>query len=522
VSPEELERALKDLPSIGRRVSSRERDADKQVWRVEISGKPYYVTFYRRSVGGTRASGGRALREFTGLQAMQRAGVPSPRAVAHLSGLSIRDVKGDAVLIEGVEPATPLDAYLNDLQLRGERAANHRDLAKQVIEIVGKLGDAKLGHGDLRLERFLLSDGKVYLAGGEGVRGGGMTTKDVMRLGASAAPFATRTDVIRAWAHFSGAPTPKTNPLLPRAWRDLVKRATRDNENFGSFSASDWSGWFFKRTNAPRRWAAASTLAISRDDWQREWPKLLSAIENDQLVGLKRERGGDVLAGDVFIGGRAVSVVVKRPRHNKWHRYIKETFRGLRARQAWTKAWSLVARDIPTAWPLLVMQRRNALGIPVQAVIVSERVQGELLATMDFDALPPRDRVTLFHRLGRTLRLIERRGRLLYDSKSPNWVVLADDKVGPTPVIVDVDGLRQFAPPMWPIDRLLRSLREHPRYTPEDSRWVCVGYAPRARLYEEPRSEERGESTSSDSTAISPHPNPLPSGERGPEGDVRE
>jgi hypothetical protein len=221
---------------------------------------------------------------------------------------------------------------------------------------------------------------------------------------------------------------------------------------------------------------------VSHDDWQREWPKLLSAIENDQLVGLKRERGGDVLAGEVFIGGRTLAVVVKRPRHNKWHRYIKESFRGLRARQAWTKAWSLVAREIPTAWPLLVMQRRNALGIPVQAVIVSERVQGELLATMDFDALPPRDRVTLFHRLGRTLRLIERRGRLLYDSKSPNWVVAADEHVGPTPVIVDVDGLRQFGPPMWPIDRLLRSLREHPQYTPEDSRWVCVGYAPRARL----------------------------------------
>jgi hypothetical protein len=406
--------------------------------------------------------------------------------VAHLSGFAIRDVKGDAVIVEGVEPAVPLDAFLNDLHLRGERAANHRDLAKQVIEIVGKLGDAKLGHGDLRLERFLLSDGQVYLAGGEGVRGGGgMTTKDVMRLGASAARFATKADIVRAWANFSGAPTPKTNPLKPREWRDLVKRATRDNEHFGILSAGEWSGWFFKRTDTPRRWAAASTLAVSYDDWQREWPKLLSAIENDQLTGLKRERGGDVLAGDVFIGGRAVAVVVKRPRHNKWHRYIKETFRGLRARQAWTKAWSLVARDIPTAWPLLVMQRRNALGIPVQAIIVSERVPGELLATMDFDALEPPDRVTLFHRLGRTLRSIERRGRLLYDSKSPNWVVLADDKVGPTPVIVDVDGLRQFAPPMWPIDRLLRSLREHPQYTPEDSRWVCVGYAPHARLYQE-------------------------------------
>jgi hypothetical protein len=34
---------------------------------------------------------------------------------------------------------------------------------------------------------------------------------------------------------------------------------------------------------------------------------------------------------------------------------------------------------------------------------------------------------------------------------------------------------------MWPIDRLLRSLREHRQYTPEDSKWVCIGYAPYAR-----------------------------------------
>jgi hypothetical protein len=488
VSPEELERALKDLPSIGTMVSPRAGEAaaaGKQVWRFEFGGKPYYLTFFPRQVRGTRAGGGRALREFTGLQAMQRAGVPSPRAVAHLSGFSIGDVKGDAVIVEGVEPAVQLDAFLNDLHLRGERATKHRDLAKQVIEIVGTLGEAKLGHGDLKLERFLLSDGKLLLAGGEGVRGGGMTTRDVMLLGASAARFATRTDLIRAWGEFSGAPVPKKNALARRAWRDLVKRATHDNDGFGSFTAGEWSGWFFKRTDAPRRWAPASTLAVSHDDWKREWPKLLGTIENDQLVSLKRERGGDVLAGEVMLGGRTVNVVIKRPRHNKWHRYIKETFRGLRARQAWTKAWSLVARDIPTAWPLLVMQRRNGLGIPVQAVIVSERVQGELLATMDLDALPPRARVTLFHRLGRTLRLLEQRGRLLYDSKSPNWVVVADEKVGPTPVIVDVDGLRQFAPPMWPIDRLLRSLREHPQYTPEDSRWVCTGYAPQARLVQE-------------------------------------
>jgi tRNA A-37 threonylcarbamoyl transferase component Bud32 len=480
VSPDEFERALKDLPSIGRLVSSR---ADKQVWRFELGGKPYYLTFYSRQTARARA--GRALRTFTGLQAMQRASVPSPRAVAHLSGFSIGGVKGDAVIVEGVEPSLPLDRYLNDLALRGERAANHRDLVRQVVEIVHKLGKAKLGHGDLRLNRFLLGDGKLFLTGADSIRGGGITTRDVMTLGASAGRFATRTDIVRAWDAFAGSPIPKKNRTARREWREWVTRSTGENDNFGAITAGEWSGWFFKQTGDPRRWAPASTLAVSHEDWQREWPKLLSAIENDQLVGLKREKGGDVLAGEIFVGGRSVSVVVKRPRHHKWHRYIKEIFRGLRARQAWTKAWSLVARDIPTAWPLLVMQRRNALGVPVKGIIVSERVQGELLATMDLGALPPRPRATLFYRLGRTLRLLEQRGLLQYDSKSPNWVVVVDEKRGPVPVIVDVDGIRRWTPPLWPIERLLRSLRDHEQYTPEDSKWVCIGYAPHARLVQE-------------------------------------
>jgi hypothetical protein len=166
--------------------------------------------------------------------------------------------------------------------------------------------------------------------------------------------------------------------------------------------------------------------------------------------------------------------------------------RGLRARQGWTKAWWLVSRDIPTAWPLLVMQRRNRWGVPVEAMMVAERVQGDLLATMDLDTLAPGARQTLFHRLGRTLRLLEERGLYLYDSKSPNWVVVHDEKVGPTPAIVDVDGVRIWAQPLWPIERLLRSLREHPQYTPEDSKWVCIGYAPHARLMQE-RVDDEGD-----------------------------
>src|SRR5436305_9681815 len=93
--------------------------------------------------------GSPALREFTNLQSLQRAKIPSPRAVAHLTGFTVNNRKGDAVILEGIEPAIQLDHYLNEKKLNAETVLNHRDLVAQVIEIVQQLGHAKLGHEDL-------------------------------------------------------------------------------------------------------------------------------------------------------------------------------------------------------------------------------------------------------------------------------------------------------------------------------------------------------------------------------------
>ncbi len=52
---------------------------------------------------------------------------------------------------------------------------DRRDLARQVRQIVHTLGKAQLGHDDLHLGNFLLSDGKLYLLDAYAVRRGGRT-----------------------------------------------------------------------------------------------------------------------------------------------------------------------------------------------------------------------------------------------------------------------------------------------------------------------------------------------------------
>ena len=490
MSPQEIERALKDLPGIGKRVKARPY---REVWRFEISGRPYYLKFYPRNEGRLKrlVRGSAALREFGNLQAMQKAAVPSPRAVAHLSGFSIGEVKGDAVILEGIEPAVPLDRHLNDLALRGERPADHHGLVKQVIEIVQKLGQAGLGHDDLHLGNFLLKDGRLYLLDGYAVRRGGMKERDLMLLGHSVARFATISDIVRTWMTLTGGDPPKYNPVRARLWRKLMAYNVSDNAYFGRIEAGGWSGWFARHNKFPRRWSPASAVDVSSDDWQREWPKLLAADERDELTVLNRSRSGDVLAGEVTIGGRKIDVIVKRPRRRKWWRYVNEIGRGDRAYRAWRKSWALIARDIPTAWPLLLMQRR-VLGYAADAMIVFERVEGTMLSDIQLEEMDAGSRSTLFRRLGRTLRSLEQQGLMQYDPKMSNWMIRPDEELGPVPVMIDVDGIHDiwWRRPMWSIERLLRSLRDHRQYTPADSKELCLGYAPFARLVQEERNEQ--------------------------------
>jgi tRNA A-37 threonylcarbamoyl transferase component Bud32 len=210
----------------------------------------------------------------------------------------------------------------------------------------------------------------------------------------------------------------------------------------------------------------------------------LARIESDQLETIKRSPSGDVLAGDVVVGGKPMAVIVKRPRRKYWYRYLNSVGRPSRVKRIWLKAWKLFIRGVPAEVPLIVMERRR-FGYVTGGIIVLERVQGTPLNELDLDSLDAASRETLMRRLGRTLRILERLGFTHFDAKSTNWVVRLDEKIGPTPILIDVDGVRHYVWTAFGIDRLLRSMREHPQYTPADSLALCLGYAPFGKFVRE-------------------------------------
>jgi tRNA A-37 threonylcarbamoyl transferase component Bud32 len=305
--------------------------------------------------------------------------------------------------------------------------------------------------------------------------------RDLLMLAHSARRFATTTDLIRGWEHLSpGLMPPTTNSVSQTLWKRFIQSTTKENRYFGKVNGHGWAGVYYKRTKHGYRWSQASRLEITHEDWQREWPKLLQQMESDQLPVIKRSRSGDVLSAKITVGGQPLNVIIKRPRRRYWYRYLNEIGRGSRACRAWKKAWNLIARGLPTAWPILMMEKRSA-GYVVDSVLISEQIPGDTLAHADLDSIPTAQRDLLFRRTGHILRSIEKHGFSHFDAKASNWIVRNDDKLGPMPVMIDVDGLRRRNWVALGITRLLRSMHENQHYGPADSLSLCRGYAPCAR-----------------------------------------
>ncbi len=455
----------------------------RQVWRFEHDGRGYFLKFYPRGGGRDRFRrffrGSPAMAEFIRLQRLQSAQIPAPRPVAVLMGFRINACSGDAVILEAIEPSIPVDQHFIEFELRGEPIPDRVDLARQIREIVGKLAAAGLGHDDLHLGNFLLKEGNLYLLDAYAVQLGGMTVKHLLHLGHSVSRFATRTDLLRGWRQLGpNRPSPRRNAAAAEEWKNFMRRRlTGENPYFGGINVGDWSGSFFKSYKHPHRWSATSSLRITREDWDRELPQLIDKIENDQLKFLKQSKSGDVLAATIHVSGKDVDVIIKRARRRYWYRYINDIWRGTRARRAWFKAWKIIVRNLPTAWPLLYVEKRR-FGYLTDGFIIFERVPGPMLVWAKLDEILPAHRENLFRRAGKILRRIDQLGFGHFDAKASNWIVMPDEKLGPWPVMIDIDGIRERRWLTLGIRRLLKSMQENKQYSVADSLALCQGYAP--------------------------------------------
>jgi hypothetical protein len=128
------------------------------------------------------------------------------------------------------------------------------------------------------------------------------------------------------------------------------------------------------------------------------------------------------------------------------------------------------------------------MGITVESLLIVERPAGEWLSHMDLDALSDDDRERLFSRLGGTLRRVDQSGLYHKSASTNHWWIATGLTGGPVPMLVEVSQIRRNTGWGWSLSALLRSLKDHEKYTPEDSLVLCRGYAPFARMKREEES----------------------------------
>lgn len=484
VTQEELVDALRNLPSVGQLVKDR---GYRQVWRFQFGATPYYLKWYPRAGNAIKQKliGNPALLEFARLIALQKAAIPSPRAIAVLRGFKVKEVLGDAVILQAIEPSIPLDRYLNDLELSGEAVPNRPALVRQLIDLVYQLGKAKLGHDDLHLGNILLSNGKLFLLDGYAVRTGGLKRDHVLMLGHSAGRWASRAEMLRGWRLLTATDSrpPDENPVSEAMSRKFLQRTRGDNAYFGKIELDGLQGQFFKRVKSPRWWSPVSQLTITAGDWSTQWPIIQRKLENDEYPAIKRSASGDVFEGTITLAGNEIDVIFKVPKRKTFIKRMSSFYRSKNLR-SWTKAWKVMIRNFPVEWPLLIAEK-TFVGYPLRTLLILARVPGPTLEDANLDDMTATDRERFFRRLGRTLRRLELAGFGHFDAKSSNWIVMQDVRRGPTPVIIDVDGIRHHRADGQGIERLLRSMKLHRQYTRQDSYWLCKGYAPFARVVDE-------------------------------------
>lgn len=472
MSPQQIEQALRTLSTTGRLVRT---EPQREVWRVELAGRSWDVRFYPRNT-----SAGLALRDFSLMQSLQRVRIPAPRVIAQLAGFLLDARIGDAVIVEPTDDLVPLSSVIE----AGMTPRRRHAVVRQLVEMLGKLREADVAIANGSPDTFAFRGNALMIAPRDptDLGRGRMTMQQVFTLAANFDSLASRTERLRAWrAMVPIGPLPPRNPVLASRWKAWSRDAAGLTPRFDTFTRDGFRGIVPTHRAFPRPWSLASRLPVGIDDWQREWPNLLARLRSDQLDVLKSEPSGDVLAGEVVLAGRPVKVVVKQPKRKQAIRAALEFGGFARAARTWAKAWKLLPRSLPTEVPLLLIERQS-LGFVREAYLVFEFVPGTVLARLPLGSLSPADRRTLLHRCGSTLRRIESLGFTHFDAKTHNWIVHPDPVRGPTPVLIDLDGIRHYRWRGAGIERFVRALRTMPDASEADRVHAVRGYAPFATL----------------------------------------
>lgn len=498
------------------------RNPRREVWRAEIDGHPYYLKYY--TLSGWQAWLSQWLRrpacleEWDGGLFAEQAGIPAVMPVAYTLRL-VRDNRPCALLVtHAIEPAVPLNDFWRQLHSDTDERRRRRDTG-HLIDLLGALiaraHQAGFEHLDLHAANILVQPlaprqyRTLFVDLHSARRNVPLTDRAVVRNLAQLnqwfhknSSVGDRLRFVRAYLRWRDAYELNSTHgrQLTLDFDGLVmalaaegrkhahelgqqrdRRARRDGTYFATLRFEQgWRAVAMVRCKHPTEDSRASHLLCDRDWWQQHLTNPLRWFQPDPdgNGACKDSHSAFVRRAVLPHPTQPIPIIVKRPKARNLRRRIIQWLPPSRSLRGWRRAYALLHRDIPTARPLAVLERRIG-PLVLDNILVTEAVPGAL----DLETHVRRTHAELrplawaAHKralaavIVRQLRRLEERGFYHRDCKANNILVVTQPQLAM--LWIDMDGLRHVGrltlrQRLRPLVRLYVSLSELPGITRTD------------------------------------------------------
>jgi len=481
-------------------------NARREVWRAVIGGRPCYLKYH--FYGPWREALTRWFRpsscaaEWAGGLFALRNGISAVRPVAYTRGLQRARTPGTgragrcALLVtEAVEPAQPLNEFW--LQLQSDenvvrRRCDTRQLIETLAELIARAHQAGFEHLDMHAANILVQTvaprryQAVFVDLQSARLGVPLSDRAVVRNLAQLNQWfrrhSTTMDRLRflraylRWRNEFEDRFEYSRPLglsfdqlvaalataaqrhASHLGRQRDRRALRGGRYFTRVRLpGGWRGLAMRCCKHPQAESRASQLTFERRWWETQLAALVSRWcsptadppgEAAAPAALCKESHSAVVGRAVLeCGPDRIPVIVKRPRARNWRRRLAQLWPPSRCLRAWRTGYALLNRDVPTARPLAVLERRWGPFVR-DSLLITEAIPG----ASDLESFLRAEHVRrtarewwhlkreLIQRLVNHLRRLEERGFVHRDCKAGNILVV------PYPELrllwIDLDGIR--------------------------------------------------------------------------------
>lgn len=497
-------------------------NARREVWRAEVQGTPYYFKYYFNKPWRT------ALQRFVRMPAClaewhsglfaARAGIPAVRPVAFTLDVR-RGRRRCAVLAsEAIEPSLPLDEFWQKLQADEDPVRRRQDtaaLTDALAHMIARAHQCGFEHLDMHAANILVQTlaprhYRPLLVDLQSARQNvpihdAAVVRNLAQLNQWFRKHSRLTDrlrFLRAYLRWRGeyedtcvhsrrltlrfeqlvtALTKAARRHARRLGRQRDHRVFRNGRYFARLRLpGGWRGMVVIRCKHPTDTSRASRMTLEAPWWRGQLTRLLRRFDEPAAPAdeCKDSHSATVRRAVLTMGTTTIPAILKRPRARNARRAIAQAWPPSRSRRAWQRGHALLHRDVPTARPLALLERRLGPFV-LDSLLVTEAIPG----AVDLETFLRREHASrspsgwvhlkraLLPRLVRLMRRLQQRGFDHRDCKASNILVVEHPEL--RLLWIDLDGLRcrrriSAARRLRPLVRLHVSLQAVPGLTRTD------------------------------------------------------